>query len=227
MEQSEQIHLLAKALSQAQAEMSPAKKGQENPFFKSRYSDLTEVWNAAREPLTTNGLSVVQTMGVCETGVLIFTTLLHESGQWIRGCLKINPVKADPQSLGSAITYGRRYSFGACIGMVSELDDDANEASTPPKKETKKKEPVKVPTEPPKKSKYDFLKVVGEIKTELRELTGNDDAYYEILKFHGAKKSNEVTERDKQVELYKDLSKELDRIKNETPEEDAPWPDEE
>lgn len=125
MNQSENIEELAKAMCNAQKERLFALTDSENPFFKSRYADLSSVWAAAREPLTKNGLSVIQTLAPGDNGsVVIVTTLLHESGQWIRGELSIAPVKSDPQSMGSAITYGRRYSLAAIVGICPE-DDDA------------------------------------------------------------------------------------------------------
>ena len=62
---------------------------------------------------------------------------MHESGEWISGRLRVTPVKDDPQGLGSAITYGRRYGLAAIVGVAPE-DDDGNAASQPaPKSATK------------------------------------------------------------------------------------------
>lgn len=133
---SEQIGELAAALAKAQGEIESAVKSQANPFFKSKYADLAEVWKAAREPLSKNTLAVVQlTQGGPET-VSIETVLVHSSGQWIRSELTLKPVKADPQGIGSAITYGRRYAMAAIIGITQE-DDDANAASGKPGKKAK------------------------------------------------------------------------------------------
>lgn len=135
MQQSETINELAVALCKCQSELTAAKKRSENPFFKSSYADLSEIWDAARKPLADNGLSVVQTMDGSNGDVVIVTTLLHNSGQWIRGRLPIHPVKNDPQAVGSAITYGRRYSLSAIIGLVTEADDDGESAMDRGKKE--------------------------------------------------------------------------------------------
>lgn len=130
MEQSTDIKDLAKALSLAQAEIKGAVKDTANPFFKSRYADLSAVWDACREAITKNGLSVIQTGGtVCDT-VIVVTQLMHSSGQWIRGSFSAKPVKADPQGVGSCITYLRRYSLAAMVGVAPE-DDDGNAASMP------------------------------------------------------------------------------------------------
>jgi len=145
MEQSESINELAKALSTAQAEKLFALKDSKNPFFNSKYADLSSVWEVAREPLTNNGLSVAQTMDIYQDGSpIIVTTLMHTSGQWIKSRLHVKPEKDTPQGLGSAITYGRRYSLAAMIGICPE-DDDAEGAMSRDKKSTKKSAPKSRP----------------------------------------------------------------------------------
>jgi hypothetical protein len=129
MQQSETIGKLSEALSKVQAVLEGAKLDSENPFFKSKYSDLTSVWSACRKPLAENGLSVIQTCQ-SETAdmVIVETMLCHTSGEWVRGRLAMRPVKADPQGVGSCITYARRYSLAAIVGVAPE-DDDGNVAS--------------------------------------------------------------------------------------------------
>src|SRR3972149_4248055 len=130
MNQSETIDALAQALVKAQAEIEVAQRQQSNPFFKSRYADVEAVWAVARGPLTKNGLAIVQTLSGTVAEVTVTTRLLHQSGQWIEGSLTLKPVKADPQGMGSAITYGRRYSLAAIAGGVGQGGgDDANRAS--------------------------------------------------------------------------------------------------
>ena len=131
MNQSEQINELSKALCTAQSQMTFAKKDSKNPFFKSSYADLSSVWEACREPLTKNGLAVIQTFDSDhdENTVIVVTTLTHSSGQWINSRLKLPLVKKDPQGLGSAITYGRRYSLAAIVGVIADEDDDGNAAT--------------------------------------------------------------------------------------------------
>lgn len=122
------INELAGALAKAQGQMEGAKKDMANPFFKSKYADLASVWEAARKPLSDNGLAVIQTTnGDCEV-VTVITTLFHSSGQWIRGTLKMRPSKLDPQGIGSCLTYARRYALAAMVGIAPE-DDDGNAAS--------------------------------------------------------------------------------------------------
>jgi hypothetical protein len=127
MMQSEQINELAAALAKAQGAIKGATKDTANPFFKSKYADLASVWDACRAELTANGLSIIQTTDDSQ-GVTVVTTLAHSSGQWIRGRLTMRPVKDDPQGIGSAITYARRYALAAMVGVAPE-DDDGNAAS--------------------------------------------------------------------------------------------------
>lgn len=127
MQKSETIGALAAALAKAQSEMTPAKKDAKNPFFNSQYADLASCWEAARKPLATNGLAVIQTTGLSEAGVIVETTLAHSSGEWITSNLLMPLAKRDPQGVGSAITYGRRYALAAIVGLVTD-DDDAEAA---------------------------------------------------------------------------------------------------
>ncbi len=130
MEQSLEIKDLATALSKAQAEIKAAVKDSTNPFFKSKYADLSSVWEACRISITKNGLSVIQTGRSDFDLVIVTTQLQHSSGQWVRGEFSAKPVKNDPQAIGSCITYLRRYSLAAMVGVAPE-DDDANDATKP------------------------------------------------------------------------------------------------
>lgn len=132
MNRSETIGKLAEALSKAQAEMEGAKKGATNPHFNRKYADLASVWDACRGPLTANNLAVAQLMQKAEdtNSVCVVTTLIHSSGEWISGELNVPVAKRDPQGFGSAITYARRYTLMAMVGIAPE-DDDGNAASQP------------------------------------------------------------------------------------------------
>jgi hypothetical protein len=127
---SEKIELLVKALIKAKASISPVAKTKENPFFKSKYADLGTIDEAVKGPLKDNGLVVVQTTEVISGQAVLVTTLLHDSGQWIEGQYPLNPVKNDPQGLGSATTYARRYALSALLGVICDEDDDGNHASS-------------------------------------------------------------------------------------------------
>jgi hypothetical protein len=128
MNKSESITELAKALHKAQSDMRGAKKTSRNPFFNSKYADLSEIIDVAKDGLKNNGLSFSQ-FPLSEDGKCgVETILMHTSGEWISQTLMLACSKQDPQAYGSAITYARRYSLQAILGIPSE-DDDANEAT--------------------------------------------------------------------------------------------------
>ena len=131
MKTSEQINELATALAKAQNKIKSASKDSNNPHFNRKYADLASVWNACREPLTENGLSVVQIPADQNGRVSLTTMLMHTSGQFISSELSTRPTKDDAQGLGSAITYLRRYGLAAMVGVAPDDDDDGNGACTP------------------------------------------------------------------------------------------------
>lgn len=129
MKTSEQIDLISKAVSIAQGEMNPSSKSTINPYFKSTYSNLTQVWEAIREPLSKNNLSVFQDVISTTVGISVSTRVCHASGQWMEfGPLEITVLKKDAQSLGSATSYAKRYALCAAIGVVADEDDDGERA---------------------------------------------------------------------------------------------------
>lgn len=155
MTTSESINELATALAKAQGEMEGATKDSVNPFFsnaqrKATYADLASVWAACRAPLSKHGLSVVQfpqteyigtpepyewtsKSGEKRYGVRIacvvsvLTRLTHASGQFMEDRVSTMLSTGDPQAVGSAITYLRRYSLQSVAGIAPE-DDDAEAA---------------------------------------------------------------------------------------------------
>jgi hypothetical protein len=131
LETSPSVAALAEAMALAQAAVEGATKGKVNPAFKSKYADLKSVWDACREALTQNGLSVIQSPGELENSkVTITTMLLHKSGEWVRGSLSIPIGKVDAQGYGSAITYARRFALAAFVGVAPEDDDGAAAAKS-------------------------------------------------------------------------------------------------
>lgn len=169
--QSEQINELISALAKAQGKIITAKKDKQNPYFKSSYADLSSIWDACRLALSENGLAVVQSVQVHEQKMELITTLAHSSGQWIKSQMPIVTAKVDPQSIGSALTYYRRYALAAIVGVAaSEEDDDGNAANG--RYDNNHKHSAK--TEPMPKSK--ISKDQGE---ELVSIIGTCDAKYQ------------------------------------------------
>jgi len=118
------------AMAKAQSQLGVALKSASNPFFRSKYADLNEVWKACREALTSNGIAVLQFPLHSEDGrVHLETMLCHSSGESISRTFS-TPIKDQtPQGYGSAITYLRRFSLAATVGIVADEDDDGATAS--------------------------------------------------------------------------------------------------
>lgn len=129
---SEKIDLISKALSAFQGECPVVEKDKNNPFLKSKYADLGNILRTINPVLGKHGLAVTQ-MPTGDQGDLI-TLLTHSSGQWIRSCYRMRPTKNDPQSVGSSLTYQKRYAVTAILGVPvdDESDDDGESGSVKP-----------------------------------------------------------------------------------------------
>jgi hypothetical protein len=133
MLQSESVKELNTALAKAQGELFAAKKDSINPHFKSKYADLASVWEACREALSSNGLSVTQMPAEFQNNIMtLVTRISHSSGEWLEQTMTCPVGKPDPQGIGSCLTYMRRYALAAVVGVYQD-DDDANSASYAPK----------------------------------------------------------------------------------------------
>ena len=128
---SDQVDKIFPALIKAQSEMGNAKKSSANPFFKSKYADLSEIIDVSKESLSKNGIGIIQSPGGNGNTVTVTARLIHESGQWIEDTISLPLTQNTPQAAGSAITYGRRYQLAALMNMAQE-DDDGNTASEKP-----------------------------------------------------------------------------------------------
>ncbi len=141
-----EINELAAALVAAQAEFSAVPKGSANPFFKSKYAALPDVVAHAAPILAKHGLAVTQSITYIIAGDTILdalkTALIHKSGQYIENEMILHLPKQDPQGQGSAVTYARRYSYMAILGLVADDDDDGNAAS---KRQVAVSKPVAAP----------------------------------------------------------------------------------
>lgn len=134
--ESSDLNKLFEALAKAQLEMEVARTDSVNPYFKSRYADLASVVKASRPFLSKNGLCVIQRTVTNDEGqVFLFTRLCHSSGQWIESNMAVKPPKTDIQTMGSYLTYLRRYMYSALTGVVaSDEDDDGEVAMSDPRK---------------------------------------------------------------------------------------------
>lgn len=141
------IGTLVGALAKARLEFGPVIKSKTNPFYKSKYADLTELINAVDEPLSKNGLVIIQAASsdLGEQDVTVATLLAHESGEWIKALTrgpgdqkskdketqKVSS-KFDIQTEGASVTYLRRISTKAIL-FLPEEDDDGNSLVEKPK----------------------------------------------------------------------------------------------
>lgn len=129
LEFSQSIGAIASALHTAQGDVSGAVKDARNPHFKKSYATLESVIEAVKPALQKAGIAFLQAPGrVTESGAVEITTMLvHSSGEWLRSTLHVPLSKKDPQGVGSAITYGCRYSLMAMLG-IPPVDDDGEGA---------------------------------------------------------------------------------------------------
>ena len=121
---------ICKAFVKFQSEFKGMKPDSSNPFFKSTYISLDGILETARPILAKNGLAVIQEATGDGEYIFVKTKLIHESGEMIETeVLKMKPQKNDPQSMGSCITYSKRYQLAALLGICECIDDDANIAT--------------------------------------------------------------------------------------------------
>ena len=140
MNSSPDISELSKALFSIQNNLPPAIKDARNSFVGNDYATLNSVMETCRDALYSRGIWLVQLpcpapveLGTGHIG--LETRLTHvESGQWLSSVTVIPLPKSDPQGLGSALTYARRYSLCTILGIITE-DDDGNAASVHPQRQ--------------------------------------------------------------------------------------------
>lgn len=139
--ESEQLNELYAALAKAQGEIELATADSKNPFFKSTYANLASIVKVSRNPLSKNGLAIIQRVQSNSANqMFLYTRLCHASGQWIEAKMPINPPKNDIQSIGSYITYLRRYNLASIVGVTVGEEDDDGEGAMDRGKESPKKD---------------------------------------------------------------------------------------
>ena len=190
MRTSEEIDKIAVALVKFQGEVESPKKSVENDAFKKggkalKYADLDAIIKTVTPALAKNGLSQHQftDTDIENKAVKITTMILHESGQYFFGDTLVLPAesfgKFNAQTVGSAITYGRRYSLSAILGIASENDDDANSISGQDKADKQNNQQPKTYNKPPEaKVKIASYEEKDRLMNKLREyvaIRGMDD----------------------------------------------------
>ncbi len=129
MKTSESITSIAVALHKFHGLMGKVGKDAVNPHFKNKYASLSNIIEATTPHLNAVGLSIIQLP--CESG--LETMLLHTSGEYISS-VSLTPCKdpSNPQALGSALTYAKRYSYAGALNLNIDEDDDAQRATVAP-----------------------------------------------------------------------------------------------
>ena len=128
---SESIKAIAPALVAAQKAFKPVASSGNNPHLRSKYSTIADYLNAINAALWANDLFLTQSVCKSEVGISVSTKIIHKSGEWIESDPCVLPVeKPNAQAVGSAISYARRYSLAAFLGLASGLDDDDGVAAS-------------------------------------------------------------------------------------------------
>lgn len=179
---SDSIANLAAALVAAQAELRNPPKEQNNPFFKSKYADLATVREYVVPVFHKHGLAVTQLPTTVDGEPCLCSMLVHKSGEYISTTIQLHavkkPVKAerpgpqeqakpsepqhDPQGVGAAITYARRYALQSIAGITADEDDDGNEASGNP---TPRQQVQQQPQRAPQPAKSEFQTLLAAFNT--------------------------------------------------------------
>lgn len=186
MQKSDSIKELATALAKFQGMMKPIAKDASNPFFKSKYASLSAIIEDTKEPLVKCGLSYAQFPDEQDG---LTTMLMHTSGEWISATYNISPVDRKPQSLGSAITYARRYALQSILGLQVD-DDDGNEASKP-------------------KHKYDTTPIEDDA-----EAVSSEDDYSDLVPFDPPAKKTPAKAPAKKASSYVSFTEKKRMIKD-------------
>jgi hypothetical protein len=126
MNKSESIKNIACALVKFQASVSKVAKESNNPFFKSKYASLANILDTIQKPLSECGLAISQ----FPDANALTTIIVHaESGEWMESSYVMPVAKQnDPQAMGSAMTYARRYALGSILNLNIDDDDDGEKA---------------------------------------------------------------------------------------------------
>lgn len=124
---------LAAALIKFQADLPDIGLDSENPHFKSKFASLPKITKIILPKLAENDLTFTAGGSYVEGQYGLLAHLVHESGERESGFFPI--IATDPQKIGAATTYARRYMLAALTGIVADADDDGNAASLPTKAE--------------------------------------------------------------------------------------------
>jgi len=197
MNKSEKIEDLITALIKAKAKFAPLKKSKtatvkmkSGGYYSYNYADLADILAMVTPPLAENGLVIIQPVTVTDGQILIDTTLVHATGQWITTNLPLPNIATGNmnaiQQIGSVITYGRRYSIESLLGIASEEDTDGkggegDQGKTEAKRKAKEEADRKAAAERKGKTTTDQGKPPAQKKTEQKNGAPKDPARQKIV----------------------------------------------
>lgn len=177
MKLSEKFDEILPALHKARSQFVKVKKDRQNTHLKNKYATLDSVLDAITPALTENKLMIMQDGERVESTMRVETTVIHISGQWAKFYFDIPIAKNDPQGVGSAFTYGRRYALAAAFGL-SQADDDAQ---------------IAVKSAQDWKRDLDKCESVDDLQSVLRDAwKSSDKANQVIIKEHYEKRKAEI-----------------------------------
>lgn len=177
MKLSDKFDEILPALHKARSQFVKVKKDRQNSHLKNKYATLDSVLDAITPALTENKLMIMQDGEKIENAIRVETTVVHVSGQWAKFYFDIPIVKNDPQGVGSAFTYGRRYALAAAFGL-SQADDDAQ---------------IAVKSAQDWKRDLDKCETVDDLQGVLRDAwKSSDKANQVIIKEHYEKRKAEI-----------------------------------
>lgn len=124
---------LHSALVAAIGQIPPIKPTGQNKHLGSQYMTLGDILSGVRPTLSKHGLAISQRPLVTSAGAGCITSLLHKDGGCFETSLLLPAAQQNPQAIGSAITYARRYTLTGLLGIAADLDDDAEAAMPAPR----------------------------------------------------------------------------------------------
>lgn len=176
---SEKIENLAEALAKFQSECPVVSFDSTNPFLKNKYASLSAIIQATKPALSAAGLSVLQFVtqeGLC-------TRIMHKSGEWIESTAPMLEIteekgKSTAQVYGSIISYLRRYTYSAALGIVADEDTDGNGVNGVV--QTKKNTGAKQMVDIDKAEELDMIKSQLNLQKSIKDLTKywNDNPFW-------------------------------------------------
>lgn len=203
-EHSESIGKISEALAKAQGQFptvekdSTAKVRSEKANYEFDYATLDRFLEAVRKPLSDNGLAVMQFPAVTGKDASVKTVISHLSGEWVSGTLVMPVSRWDAQGIGSIITYLRRYSLCAILGLAPRDEDDdgnagvGNPAQVEPRQRPVNGKPNGKPQQPPQKKPEPEQRKADEPPATPPKKSRFDNAMAAIAEAHTVARIDEI-----------------------------------